>query len=134
LAAQGERAELIYGAKTAADLALLDDFQRLGLSVWPVTDDGSLGFHGNVADKLADLLGDRRPEELSAYACGPEPMLRAVCALVNAAGVPCQISVEARLACGFGVCLGCTIRTRSSQRLVCTDGPVFAASEFVWED
>jgi dihydroorotate dehydrogenase electron transfer subunit len=60
-------------------------------------------------------------------------MMKAVSRIAADRNIPCQISVEIKMACGFGVCLGCTVRTRNAYRLACTQGPVFEADEFVWE-
>ena len=65
------------------------------------------------------------------YACGPAPMLRAVC---EASPVSGQVSLDARMGCGFGACMGCTIQTASGPRRVCKDGPVFDKEELQWTD
>jgi dihydroorotate dehydrogenase electron transfer subunit len=131
---RGEQVTLVYGARTAADLIVLDDFRSLGIEAVLCTNDGSTGFRGYVTEGLEDHLR-RSPERgLNFYACGPEPMLKAVATLACRLDVPCQVSVEARMACGFGVCLGCSVQTRDAYRLACCDGPVFQASELVWED
>jgi NAD(P)H-flavin reductase len=67
------------------------------------------------------------------YACGPEPMLKAVAAACKAAGVPCFVSLERHMACGVGACLGCTVRTIQGNRRCCTDGPIFRAEELLFE-
>ncbi len=106
------------------------------------TDDGSRGFCGNAVDCLGDLLQDelagRRP---ALYGAGPVAMLRALAQLARARGLPCQVSLEARMACGIGVCRGCVVNAKGPhpetglrRRTVCTDGPVFDAAEIDWED
>ena len=66
-------------------------------------------------------------------ACGPKPMLKAVAALAAQYGLPCQVSMEERMACGVGACLGCaTPMTDGTMKHVCKDGPVFNASEVDW--
>jgi NAD(P)H-flavin reductase len=73
------------------------------------------------------------PAEYAAvYACGPEPMLRAVAARCRAAGTPCFVSLERRMACGVGACLGCTVETAGGNRRCCTDGPIFPAGDVFW--
>lgn len=125
---------LIYGAKSRNDLVGLDDFQRLEIPTTVSTEDGSAGIHGMVTDALTDLLKDSSDEvSYRVFACGPNAMMEAVSDLVLNRKIPCQISVEAKMACGFGVCLGCTVQTRSGLRLACTEGPVFDAQDFIWE-
>ncbi len=131
---RGHEVHLLYGGRTAEDLILLEDFLDLGVELFLTTDDGSVGYPGRVSGGLEEYMQDYDPETLYFYACGPEPMLQAVAGMAGSSGVPCQISVEARMACGFGVCLGCTVKTTGGHRLACTDGPVFKASEFIWEE
>ncbi|HPE16794.1 MAG TPA: dihydroorotate dehydrogenase electron transfer subunit, partial [Oscillospiraceae bacterium] len=89
------------------------------------TADGSIGIRGTALHAIAAHAGSYD----YAFACGPEPMLRAV-----AGGLSCgtQLSLEARMACGFGVCMGCSIRTIHGPRRVCKDGPVFRKEELLW--
>jgi dihydroorotate dehydrogenase electron transfer subunit len=86
------------------------------------TDDGSVGHHGLVTD-LLDLAG-----RIEVYACGPPPMLDAVAALCNDAGVPAQLAMESGMACGFGACFGCVVPTRDGYVRLCVDGPVLEAT------
>lgn len=102
------------------------------------TDDGSFGVKGVVTDLLNPWL-----DELSSkgdpiiYACGPTPMLKAVSAITKARGLKCQVSLEAKMACGVGACMGCVIKVRDgdSTKYVrcCKEGPVFDADEVVWD-
>jgi len=79
-------------------------------------------FRGRIPDFL-------NPADYSAvYACGPEAMLRAVAEKCAEAGTPCYFSLERRMACGVGACLGCTVSTAEGNRRCCTDGPIFANS------
>jgi dihydroorotate dehydrogenase electron transfer subunit len=92
------------------------------------TDDGSEGFHGNVAACLEQYLLDQRPERGKIFACGPTPMLRAVAALAVREGIACEVSLEGQMACGFGICQGCPVELVSGERryaLMCKDGPTF---------
>src|SRR4051812_34244453 len=87
------------------------------------TDDGSHGHHGLVTELLADELESGPPAVV--YACGPPPMLEAVRALCAARDVPCQLALEAGMACGFGACFGCVVALRAGGYLrLCVDGPV----------
>jgi dihydroorotate dehydrogenase electron transfer subunit len=90
------------------------------------TDDGSgPGHHGLVTELLEEHLapGDE------VYACGPAPMLEAVRRISAARSVPAQLALEAGMACGFGACFGCVVRTRHGYRRLCVDGPVVAAAD-----
>jgi NAD(P)H-flavin reductase len=91
------------------------------------SEDGGEGLKGRIPDFL-DAAKYR-----AVYACGPEPMLRASAALCKAAGVFCVISMERRMACGAGACLGCTVATVKGNRRCCADGPVFNAEEALFE-
>jgi dihydroorotate dehydrogenase electron transfer subunit len=86
------------------------------------TDDGSVGHHGLVTE-LVDLAG-----HIEVYACGPPPMLDAVAALCNDAGVPAQLAMESGMACGFGACFGCVVLTKDGYVRLCVDGPVIEAA------
>ena len=112
---------LVRGVKPTVILG----FRLLGLSPTITTADGSFGLHGLVTDAMAGL------EPSFFYACGPEAMLRAVAQACEADG---QLSFDARMGCGFGVCMGCTRMTQSGPKRVCRDGPVFDREEIVWED
>ena len=92
------------------------------------TEDGTFGNKGRIPDFL-------EPEKYAAVcACGPEPMVKAVAQKCAAAGVPCFVSLERRMACGVGACLGCTVKTADGNRRCCADGPIFDASEVVFDD
>jgi NAD(P)H-flavin reductase len=91
-----------------------------------ITEDGSLGSKGLVTDFLV-------PARYAAvFACGPLPMLHAVYQKCAASGVPCFVSMEKRMACGVGACLGCRINTKKGNKRCCKDGPVFDAGEIDW--
>ena len=110
----------IYGERTADDI-IWGDF--LPENVQICTDDGSAGFRGTTVD----LLKKQNPAPI--FACGPQPMLKAISEIAYKWNVPAYISLEERMACGFGVCQGCVVKTKNGYRRVCTDGPVFAATE-----
>jgi len=121
--------------------ACLRDFaQLLGEgAIVCTTEDGSFGQKGLVTQALEAELGRRPTPPVSLYACGPVPMLREVARLAQEHRIPAQMSVEAPMGCGFGVCLGCVIpvRDRDGNRVrfkrVCVEGPVFSADELLWD-
>ena len=88
------------------------------------TMDGSHGERGLVTD-LLPLKGSCS----FYYACGPLPMLRA---LHTAADSPGQLSLEERMGCGFGACMGCSIETKSGPKRLCREGPVLESEELPW--
>jgi NAD(P)H-flavin reductase len=92
------------------------------------TEDGSNGRRGLVTDYLDAA------KYAAIYACGPEAMLKAVAGMAKKVGVPCFISMERRMACGVGACLGCTVRTVHGNKRCCTDGPVFSADEVIFDE
>lgn len=94
------------------------------------TDDGSVGFKGNVVDLLKNEIEKRKLYDFRIFACGPTPMLKAIQKFSNEKNFSCQLSVESAMACGFGICQGCPIETSDdSYKLICKDGPVFYAEE-----
>ena len=121
----GQTPLLVLGFRSKQDAFYLKEFAALGLEVRAATEDGSLGTKGFVTDVLNGL-----PDCRYVLACGPTPMLRAVHALPQITGG--QFSFEARMACGFGACVGCTIETKNGLRRVCKDGPVFHKEDILW--
>ncbi len=93
------------------------------------TMDGSTGVKGDIVTVVSKELDDN----VVVYACGPIPMLRTLSYLCLEAGAEMQVSVESRMACGIGVCLGCAIDTVNGKKRVCADGPVFNHEEIIWE-
>ncbi len=88
------------------------------------TDDGSVGIKGMVSAALTEEMM-KEGNYAAVYACGPSPMLNYVKQVSEKCGVQCWLSMEARMACGMGVCLGCTIETSEGLKRCCKDGPVF---------
>jgi dihydroorotate dehydrogenase electron transfer subunit len=131
----GKNATVLLGFRTASLISMLDDFQAVGADVRLATDDGSAGHHGLVTELLAARC-DAGPVS-AVYACGPKPMLRATAEVALARNIPCQLSLEQRMACGVGACLGCAqkiLRPDGTETYahVCSDGPVFDAKVVVW--
>lgn len=103
------------------------------------TDDGSLGYHGVVTDLVENDLRLCEGTDTVMYACGPYPMLRAMAKLTEDPVRHCQVSMEERMACGLGACLGCAVKVKvggtSPQYMrACTEGPVFDMQEIDWND
>ena len=122
LIAQGKKVQVILGFNTAAEVFYEEAFKALGAEVTVVTADGSYGAKGFVTDVL--------PAEYSYYyTCGPLPMLKAVYRACRGEG---EYSFEERMGCGFGACMGCSIKTTDGYKRVCKDGPVLKKGEIVW--
>ena len=113
------RVEAVLGARTAADLLFPARFADLGVEVHAATEDGSAGLRGLATDAAAALLESGRFDRLCA--CGPEGMLERLASLCRERGVPAELSYEAYMRCGIGLCGSC----ERAGRLVCMDGPVF---------
>ena len=131
----GGRAVVLLGFRSKDFVILEDDFAATGAAVRVSTDDGSYGRKGFITGPLGEELALGGVSQI--YACGALPMLRLVASAADAAGVPCQISMEERMGCGIGACLVCACKTRSGggeeYRHVCKDGPVFDSAEVVFE-
>lgn len=114
------------------------DLRDLGFQTEVSTEDGSYGRKGTSVDLLEGFietqLNRQMLQETTVYACGPKAMLKLVAEIAQINKIQCQLSMEAYMACGFGVCLGCAIKTKAGYKYVCKDGPVFKAEEIVWED
>ena len=129
-------ATLLYGVRTAALLAGVDDFRLAGIEVELATDDGSAGHHGFVTELLARRL-ERGEHPALVVGCGPPAMLVALARLVEHYHLACEVSLENHMACGFGACFSCVVPIRqadgsSDLRRVCLDGPVIASHLVDW--
>lgn len=122
LLAQGKTVHTVLGFNTAKEVFYESEFQALGCDVTVTTVDGSYGVKGFVTDGL--------PEQYTYfYACGPEPMLKAVCRVCTVSG---ELSFEERMGCGFGACMGCSCKTLTGFKRICKDGPVMRKEELLW--
>lgn len=130
----GEKATVITGFRSAHAVILQEDFKKTGAETILCTDDGSLGIHGFVTEPFEALVNMGDVDAV--YACGPMPMLKNTAKIAHNNNVFCEISLEERMACGIGACLGCACRTKKNDEEyfahVCKDGPVFNAEEVLW--
>lgn len=136
LAGKVKKPVVLFGARSAGEAAVADDFKGLDISLKIATQDGSAGEKGLVTELLQDEL---LPGDL-VYACGPVGMLKKIASIASRAGVRCQVSLERSMACGIGVCLGCAVKASSHKeaenknyRMVCSEGPVFESEDIDWE-
>ena len=128
---------VFIGGKTQSDILGVEDFRKLNSSIFIATEDGSLGVRGTVVDLfISQTKKFKRNEKRHIYACGPVPMLRTLAGTVKSKNLICQVSLEARMGCGFGACWGCVVKTkhpRTPYQRVCQEGPVFRIEDIVWE-
>jgi len=135
----GATAVLYYGARTGSDLFYLDWFSARGVGLALATEDGSRGAHGRVTVPLErDLATAAADRPVTIYACGPEPMLKAVARLSSAHGRPSQVSTEQIMGCGLGGCYSCVVRVHDGTAhghfaRSCVNGPVFSGDAIMWE-
>ncbi|OON95842.1 MAG: oxidoreductase [Epulopiscium sp. Nele67-Bin005] len=132
-----ELAKQVSGEKIAVlgfrdEPFLKERLEELGVKVFVATDSGNFGFKGNVVEliKSENIVGDYY------YSCGPKPMLKALSEHCEQINKPLQVSLEERMGCGYGACVGCVCKIKTeetiSRKKVCKDGPVFLSSEVVW--
>lgn len=120
----------LIGGRSSADIQAAEDLKSLGVEVRIATEDGSAGTRGRVTDLLEEMISEGLPEALSLYCCGPEPMMKAVGGIAKRENLPCLLSLEAFMGCGFGVCLGCVVEKQSGGYIrVCKEGPVASAED-----
>ncbi len=116
---RGEDMQCVLGFNTAVDVFYAKEFEALGAKVTVTTVDGSMGIKGFVTDAMKTMNYDYY------FACGPMPMLKAVHALPKEG----QLSLEARMGCGFGVCQSCSCQMETGMKRICLEGPVFTSRE-----
>ncbi len=137
VARAGIRQRLFFGGRARADLVGVEAFKPFVGAVVPATEDGSHGHHGYVTRPLEEYLKRHRNKKFLLMVCGPWVMLQASVALARNYGHPCLVSMENRMGCALGVCLGCCIRVvgegHGAYQRVCTEGPVFWAEKVVWQ-
>ncbi len=129
---------VLIGGRSARDLLLVEEFKALGCSVEVSTDDGSRGHHGLVTDLLKKALNESAGSP-AVFACGPNPMLRAVSLIAFDRGVDAEISLDHAMCCGVGACFACVVKMKADNPdgweyvRTCHEGPVFKASKAYWD-
>jgi 2-polyprenylphenol hydroxylase and related flavodoxin oxidoreductases len=117
--------KVYYGARSKEYLVMLDWFSKYSIPIEVYTDDGSFGKKGFVTDALKNI------DSANIYACGPSPMLKAVQNISKQKGFDAYLSLENPMACGYGVCLGCVVKTSDGYVRTCVEGPVFKSDEIM---
>lgn len=125
LIAAGKPVSVVLGFNTADEVFYAEEFRALGAEVYVATVDGTMGTKGFVTTAI-EANGIRYDYF---YACGPLPMLRALC---DATAVDGQLSFEERMGCGFGGCMGCSCKTKYGNKRICKEGPVLTKEEILW--
>ena len=125
---QGIEPTFLLGARTQADLLMLDEFKKYG-RVFTTTEDGSAGEKGFVTNH--SILQQEQFDRIST--CGPTPMMKAVARLAREKGIDCEVSLENLMACGVGACLCCVEKTTEGNLCVCKEGPVFNINRLLWQ-
>jgi len=138
LMTQNVRPVLFYGGRRAEDLILRQNFERLGMQTVFATEDGSCGERGMVTQPLERFMKANSRKTARMYCCGPWAMMKATHDLAVRYGLPCEASLEARMGCSLGACLGCVVRSlddggEEQYIRVCQEGPVMNTRTIDWE-
>ena len=123
LKAEGKKVTVILGFNTKSEIFAEKDFAEIADRVIVTTVDGSYGVKGFVTNALPDI------DYTYVYSCGPLPMLKALAGATETSG---QYSLEERMGCGFGACMGCSCKTLLGNKRICKEGPVFVKEEIIW--
>lgn len=125
LVARGKEVTAVLGFNRADEIFYADEFAAAGAKAIIATADGSVGTKGFVTDAIRE----NGVEFDYFYACGPLPMLRALC---DATATDGELSFEERMGCGFGACMGCSCKTHKGNKRICKEGPVLRKDEIIW--
>lgn len=125
LIANGKKPKIVLGFNASDEIFYENEFKNIGCETFVATADGSYGEKGFVTDVIKNSEIDFD----YFYACGPLPMLKALCDATNVSG---QLSFEERMGCGFGACVGCNCQTKYGNKRICKDGPVLEKEEIIW--
>ncbi len=126
------------GAKTAKEIVCLDKLTELCGNMHVCTDDGTSGQKAFVTRAFQKDIKKYDPANTAIYACGPRGMMKTLAGILAKTGFLCQVSLEERMACGTGACMGCAVAVKDETgkavyRRVCSDGPVFNLEDVIWE-
>jgi dihydroorotate dehydrogenase electron transfer subunit len=137
----GAKTVFLYGGKSKSDMIDIERIRDASSEVRLCTEDGSMGSKMLVTE-LLDLHLQRRDDwsSIRIFSCGPKAMLRVVSSIAQKCDIPCQVSLESYMACGFGVCLGCVVKVMQEGGMdityerVCKEGPVFESKRIIWDE
>ena len=124
-----EKPVVLVGGKTKEETFWSEFFKDKAEKVYVTTDDGSAGIHGFAVAALPQIFSENKIDRIAV--CGPTVMMKTIAEKAEEAGISCEVSMEKRMACGIGVCLGCTFESKKDKKRykVCSDGPVFDSKE-----
>jgi len=126
---KGNSVNLLLGTATACQLCPQNLIPK-EVSCTFATDDGTAHTKGFITDLLPEYID--RADQI--FVCGPSPMYRAMAKMPELKDKPVQVSLEVRMGCGFGLCYGCAVKTKTGSKQICKDGPVFELNEILWDD
>jgi dihydroorotate dehydrogenase electron transfer subunit len=138
---EGSKTIFLYGGQSKSDIIDIERIRDASSEVKLCTEDGSVGSKMLVTELLELHLqkgGDRGSIQI--FSCGPKAMLKVVSSIAKKYDIPCQVSLESYMACGFGVCLGCVVKVIQEEGMdvtyerVCKEGPVFESRRIIWEE
>jgi dihydroorotate dehydrogenase electron transfer subunit len=132
---RGRGPHLFFGAKTAERLWFIEELEDCGVTVYTAAEAGDHPFNGTAFDLLKARWGEIDASNPQLFVCGPPMMVKTVAQWALTHRIPCRVSLEAPMACGVGVCLGCAVKGRDGEAYlrVCRDGPVFDAEQIAWD-
>jgi dihydroorotate dehydrogenase electron transfer subunit len=133
---RGRKLFVFIGGRAKEDILCVEDFKKFNANISVATEDGSFGFKGTVVDLFLSSKKYLQKNEMPyIFACGPGGMLKELAARLRSKS-NCQVSLEARMGCGFGACWGCVVKTNHPKmpyQRVCKEGPVFRLEEIIWQ-
>lgn len=132
LVEKGLKPVVFIGSNTKSQSFMLEDFEKIGAEIHTASLDGSVGFEGNAVEVFNEYVDSKKTENTRVYACGPKVMLKSLAKAMKEKGLKGEFSLEERMACGFGACMGCSIKTVQGMKRVCKDGPVFDVEDIIW--
>ena len=126
---KNNKVTFIAGGRNSIAMEIMSNFDLNNVETFITTDDGSVGTKGNVIVKMEELMKSKKFDMV--FTCGPQKMMEAVAKTAKKFDTKCEISLEARMACGVKACVGCSIKTKFGMKKVCHDGPVFDSETIV---
>lgn len=124
-------ARVFYGTKDILEMIPIEVYTPEEVQI--ATENGSTNFQGQITDLLAQKIISK-PAKLLVITCGPNRMMQKVSEICQQYNTECLVILEKVMACGIGVCLGCSIKTTKGMKRVCHDGPIFKAEEVIWNE
>jgi len=128
---KGIESTMLIGGRTKSDIFLTDEFSKYS-KLLVTTEDGTSGEKGLVTQHSI-FKGDKLQFD-KIYTCGPDPMMHAIARIAQDHHIPCEVSLENTMACGFGICLCCVTNTQEGNKRVCIEGPVFNSNYLKWQN